>query len=445
MDGTHEAALARLSKLLDLDPFELNAEYVSFLPLALKEFTNRDVSNFDAWRNALTQPRRAKEGRTPGATLRQVIIRYGAWGFSTSGVERAFSDAQRIAGLSRTQLSMSLTSDEMVLVNSSLTAKEMTEVTIEAQAAWAVVYGDERRGSKTRLDAGKPKPQDAGGKSSETGFIKQRRAAVHELASTRKAVAFDEIQVPDGYWTEKHDKEVKFQTSKARDRELAALEDGGLLDDEVRPDMKDDLLGFQIKRADNHFKREAMASKHSLKPMRKSLHLDGLNVFLATSLDDRQSLECFCRQKGARVVADKAIAELFIIPDVSAPSPQTRCCCILGGHTVADNQFLLSAGKKGCAVEYKRSLKCQRIIYFSDGFLAGHPAMADLILQKMDGAGSNWRLSTSFASDKLRANLFVCFIALSERGHRRFSEVKNKLTLRDALIWLAAVRNATVA
>jgi hypothetical protein len=45
MDGTREAALARLSKLLDLDPFELNAAYVCFLPLALKEFTNRKVSN----------------------------------------------------------------------------------------------------------------------------------------------------------------------------------------------------------------------------------------------------------------------------------------------------------------------------------------------------------------------------------------------------------------
>jgi hypothetical protein len=69
------------------------------------------------------------------------------------------------------------------------------------------------------------------------GFIKQRRAAVHELASTRKAVAFDDTHVPDGCWTEKRDKEEKVQTSKARDREFSALEDGGLLDEEVRPDI----------------------------------------------------------------------------------------------------------------------------------------------------------------------------------------------------------------
>jgi hypothetical protein len=446
-DG-HLESLARLGQLLDVDVEKLRDDYTRFLPLALAEVSNRDVSNFEAWQSALTKPRRNRDKDNAGAALRQVMIRYGAWGFSTSGVERTFSDAQRLAGLNRADMSDSLTADEILLVNSTLTAAEMTQVLVDAQAQWAVVYGDARQGRfNSRLTSGKPPPLK---QNSEAAFTKGRRAAVQEQANSRVAVQSEDIQVPVACLTAKPEKEIVFQSAKLQASRLAALEGGALLADEVGPQMHDELLTLQINRAGNDLKREAASANHSLKPTRVSFELNGLRVFLAARLEERDVLERHCRQERARVVADKAAANVFVVPDVSAPSLRTLWCCILGGHTVADSRYLLSTGKKGSSVIYKKSLSVKRVAFISDEFLTSNPGVAEIIVTKAGDAGGKWKLVASQAEfleayeRNGQANMFIAFVSRREQRHQIFRHVKTKLTAADAVMWLTNIQSSSL-
>ena len=116
--------LLKLARILKLDVNKLQDQFFDHLPIAQYEYdtTTPACTPFVAWKMALT---RATEGHHatrrnhPIDELLQVCIRAGAWGMSTSGVERTFGLAGASLTSQRAPLSESHRRDDCFLLSTS--------------------------------------------------------------------------------------------------------------------------------------------------------------------------------------------------------------------------------------------------------------------------------------------------------------------------------------
>ncbi len=92
--------LERLSKFLGLEFHQLKAELEDHRPIAQRFFDSGNVTIMDAWASAVTstQENNRKRHQHPAKALSELLMRYAAYGGSTSGVERLFSTSHRSSG-----------------------------------------------------------------------------------------------------------------------------------------------------------------------------------------------------------------------------------------------------------------------------------------------------------------------------------------------------------
>ena len=87
-----EKSVARLALLLHLDKEKLSEQLRDHRPMARRHVL-KGTSNFDAWKTAVLRTQASSWGRAhhPVDQLKQVLVAYGCFGGSSSGVEQGFS------------------------------------------------------------------------------------------------------------------------------------------------------------------------------------------------------------------------------------------------------------------------------------------------------------------------------------------------------------------
>jgi len=150
----------RISNLFGLNKEHFIAEYEDHKPMAQRFYDNGGVTTMQAWALAVQGTQKSKRCREihPATALIPALARFGAYGGSTSGVERLFAATHRASGLYRADLSEDVIDDELHLL-CDMDDKENDGLALDAQRVWATFYGKARETAQRapRIDAGIPK------------------------------------------------------------------------------------------------------------------------------------------------------------------------------------------------------------------------------------------------------------------------------------------------
>jgi len=166
--------IQKLSQLLGLNEETLQDQFFDHFPIAQHEFDQNNCTAFVAWRAAVDRVRKggvvAKKLKAhPVDSLVRVLLRAGAWGVSTSGVEQQFSAIRAVMTSDRSKLGDDHYTDEVFIIStrgqSTADDKELVEI---AARVWVQVFGAPRRpATETRR-----MPSKAKGASPPAGSLK---------------------------------------------------------------------------------------------------------------------------------------------------------------------------------------------------------------------------------------------------------------------------------
>ena len=155
--------LAKIAQMLSLDANLLTAQFFDNLPTALFAFgRNGNGDSLAAWREAvdatdLSWRRRGRQDAERTDVLRSALLRAGAWGASTSCVERLFGLLLKTQPKERNCMEEGFVRDELFL----LASKQMDSPTdpralsMAAPTVWVKVYGIPRETANNKTRGGR--------------------------------------------------------------------------------------------------------------------------------------------------------------------------------------------------------------------------------------------------------------------------------------------------
>ena len=133
-------------------------EFEEHQPIAKRIYDAGGVSVFEAWVQAVrrTQEGQKRRDRYPVDNLRSLLFRSGAYGGSTSGVERLFAATKGSAGIFRADLSHQLINDELHLLSDKNPTNDKQMIS-KAREIWVQLYHNARDTTNRpeRLNTGK--------------------------------------------------------------------------------------------------------------------------------------------------------------------------------------------------------------------------------------------------------------------------------------------------
>jgi hypothetical protein len=150
--------LRSLAGCLRLDAVQLESQMADHQSLAEKLFISKKLTVLAAWREALlvTQRSLSVSKKHPCDELRHALMRLGAWGGSTGGVERLFSEG-KAAGMHGRSGNINLYIDELYLI-SDKDETLIEELVTTARGIWVRMFGLARTGERfMRADCNKRK------------------------------------------------------------------------------------------------------------------------------------------------------------------------------------------------------------------------------------------------------------------------------------------------
>ena len=120
-----------------MDGHALLGQLQGHASLAQTIYVSKKTDTVGAWREALNLTQRSPKleirAKHPCAELQRALIRYGAWGGSTGGVERTFSVGKNINGISGRGCNQGLYEDELQ-INASQSEALVPKVCEKAQS-----------------------------------------------------------------------------------------------------------------------------------------------------------------------------------------------------------------------------------------------------------------------------------------------------------------------
>jgi len=363
------------------------------------------MSTFDAWARAVAMTQRDKRKREihPAQSLIAVLARFGAYGGSTSGVERLFSTSHRSSGICRADLSEACIDDELQLM-CDVNEKETSILVEEARRIWVKIYGAERQTTARppRLDVGKRSFADVKNKLKLAGWITRRRAHVDALvASKRPRVSLrDDLKnkvVGQLHWSEQQHKEQRFQENKRLVRFIESLEQGYSLPSEDTPGNKKALALWR-----EHEHKVACnytVNKKRLQRLRadKVPGLGTRKLFVENGCDvgNEVDFKRILRTHGLTRVHDRIAAEVFLVSDIHNPGQRICWCALLSGCMLCTLSYLKAGGHSGTSMAFHAALTTKRHVWCSDAFIAKHPEVHKILVAKMHSPGSRWNMIES--------------------------------------------------
>lgn len=447
-----KTSIFRLAQVLKIDPEIAYSEFFEILPLAVQRW-RQSPDNFEAWKAALLQHRIHAARPGFGKVLKKLVIRVGAWGLSTSGVEQSFARQRRTTqGLHRADMSEDHVNIDAVIM--SKTTSDICPFSTDddkdrflhlARRAWSKLYGNARPPLKfRRRDLGRANPKKAGKRrcKSEASWIQSRRAEVKSGTDSAKVV---KRTSGDAFWSEKHEKEADFQKKKLRANEIAAFGSNQLLPDEIEDGMAEEKEASDLREARRHLDREKDQAKHSLQRVPHAPSealLRGKTVFVDSSCSERAEVLAKLSTAGlARITSVRTEADLFVVPSVASPGVLNQWALALGGHMACTPQYIISGMSSGVALSFKPALASVRKFCMTEHFVEQDGPIAAVIALKVTARNSKWKPLTedqileqhSRAKQQVRSQ-FLLFYTSHDEASGRFSAIKNKFRADTALL-----------
>jgi hypothetical protein len=404
-----ELHLAKLASFLNLDKDALQAEFLDHRPVALHIFNTHSVSQFTAWRMAVESvtkgPRKARKMQAhPVSVLVQLLVRDGAMGASSSGVERLFSLVKGAHGTQRADLDPQTVLDEMTLLSCrGQSVEESLALAARAARVWREVYRTTRLGTEHARHATGAKRQ-ADDTGTLSGWVKRRRRAVSTAVDVLSAHgvldarAGTEQVVGNSGWTEMHEKELNFQRSKRRLRAIDAMEENALVECELRQEfgsIQSAHLALNEHRAAAQ-KREAnykqLQRKKQVALASPTLpEMNGKNIFIDAGVRmNKDLLDQSLQKHQLRVCSLREHAGVFLLNDPSKPGQRCLWNAMLGGGVLMSPSFFATG--TGPLITYKKAMSTKRVVFITDQFTVDHPRLLAIMTARLRETSCKWRL-----------------------------------------------------
>ena len=430
--------IERFCKFLKLDYQELVVEFEQHQPIAKRIYDTGGGTVFQAWQSAITrtQADSKKRARYPVDNLRALLFRFGAYGGSTSGVERLFSASKGAAGIFRADLSHQHINDELQLLNDK-NPKGDQDLISKARAVWIQLYGASRNcvGRPARLHTGKPLKRCASDKEKPSlcKWLKRRREEVHSLiASKKRKLTIQSAPAPEvvgiGGWTADHAKEKAFQNDKRMDRFMQAIDEEYTVGAENSAGTKEALKlwkDYKAKKIVSYHADKIRAEKRDRSPTLDFKSMS--NVFVDRSVDfqgDDVKFTQALRRHSMKRTYNRLFADTFVVPNVTQLGQRIQWCTMLVGSCVCDLKCLISGGKTGSSVAFKAAVSSRRSVWCSDSFKEAHHEIHAILCHAVGLPHSNWRWVGRDALKHRRARTgeIVAFVSSVEQRHEDTSK-----------------------
>ncbi|CAE7313399.1 unnamed protein product [Symbiodinium sp. CCMP2592] len=384
---THRrTALRRIAAACRVSLQELMDEFSDHLPIAQHLAATQGLESWEAWREAVlrTQARPSVKQNHPADKLKAALCRFGAMNCSTSGIEQLFSQIMKQTGHSRSNLSDESLFAEVKIFSDAKNSETHPSLVRGAQAVWTAWFGAERQTTRQRVDAGKPKQQQAG---SESAWLCERRKV--------PAVLVDVDRVADTAWAaaeERFDQpmfqELEFQRLK-RYRNLAnAFLAQAVTEEDVPEELIEVAQYFAEADAHNETARKAKRQKlHSIMAPTPP-RLQSSRIWLECHDEWLNQVPAGLAQN---VVAEMHEATLFVVANANRIPPAVHWSAMMRGYDVVNLQFLSSSGAAGVAFNFDPSFSIRRSVLVSEEFWAAEPELAAVVELAMAAPNSKWR------------------------------------------------------
>jgi hypothetical protein len=327
---------------------------------------------------ATTRRRQTFKVDALAALLQRFVVAPG----STAGIEQNFSMFKRSLG-QQWQGSELAEERRLVLQLASAAAPEMdTKLLAAARVIWATTFGAPRTSNAAqRLPARRQLQQHL---RTAAAWLRLRRQHVGDKAVAAIPTRDHAIEaVADSVWTERHDKEVRFQKKARVETHQAAVQQGVIGQDTLGPGAEQQMTDYRQKVLDREAelvaKQSAMARKR-LPPQMPDLR--GRRIFVddsakATLNQTPAQWALARRQLELVVVDDRAVASVFCVLTPSQPGDRVGTVAAQTGGVICTPEMLLSGS--GVAMKLHCALSWPRHIFLSTGCHDRHRGIVDLL------------------------------------------------------------------
>ena len=251
-----------------------------------------------------------------------------------------------------------------------------------AQQLWSEYFGECRSSpAKPRLDKGCMRKGMAVG--SEVAWLRKRRKLVCDSAAS--AVHRDpDAGMIDECWSDRHQKEADFNSTKELKHKVAAYHQQALLPHEIT----DGFLAFKsnmeekVRRRDHDrvLEQKRKARGDATRPFDLTSLPRGTHVFLEPNIvktkNLTENLKTNIVARGLCVAESRWNARLFVVADPASPDEYTGVICSLLGCTLVTPAKFLA--KYGPEINFKPPQKYRRI-FMSENFRARHKQLVMVI------------------------------------------------------------------
>ncbi len=404
-DDVDNASVRRLAKAFGVSAEALAAQLRDHRRMAIAGF-KQGAGTFAAWKQAVqrTQSRASLKQLHPVDALLPVLIRYGTFKGSTSGVEQVNGACRRLL-CHRTHAEDSVQC-RIVKVAVSKGVPDSDVIVGVAQEKWAKYFGLARQPRGRRLDLGKPRRSATGrqpeacsvtgrqpearsvtgrqpealqrrGLPTEKGFLQARRQDLGTATEARKpeAAAAD----TRGSWEEGHSREELYQRRKRFTRKFSAMQQGMLLDEELTEGFQRNAAKFAKTQTAEDRRRGTAETRLAARVAPSGLTFadcQNKSVYMQRVPAQPADLERLLRTH-AHVVNDRGLADIFLVPNVASPSDHIHWHAVLRGCHLMSHQVVLQG--KGPAIKFEAANQKPRWLFLSRRFKTQHPQICTII------------------------------------------------------------------
>ena len=467
---TQTAKLAKIAQMLNLDADELTIQFFDNLPSALWAFERGGVGDsLAAWREAVDARdqscrRLGRRRASQTGVLRSALLRAGAWGASTSCVERLFGLLLKAQPKERNCMDEGFVRDELFLLASKQldSPADHKALSQAAPAVWASAYCPPRGAARNET---RRRRRRLGGRAPRPGTWKARKQkrraevtrAVEEARGSGELAADAPAPLVDVH-ADTFDiaEEALFQRRKRFKRALDSMRENSLTPAEQIVEFGSVEGAQQVLAASTYLSKKSVG-EHFRKSQRKKASRSRAEPAAAALRGKRVHVDsAVARAVGRRAALDEALgavgaaaeparetADAFLVPDVARPGQRVLLNAGLAGGIVLSLPSLITG--VGPRVSYRRALETRRVVWFSDAFQHSHPTLMGIFWARLAGARQNrWAVVPGLEDfcDRARRNarkrMFLGFVTKREVGDHAL-RVATVLTSETLLPFLATV------
>ena len=394
-----EDALAKLSKVFEVDLQDLKTQYVSVLPTAQAIQKTAGLENRQAWAQALTRLRAtsALKKKYPAEALTQVVAAYVAFTASSSGCEQMFSGLKR----SPAELASSrLDTDKRLAVVVGGDAQFDEMVVAKARELYGTLLRSGRARSTTRaalIDRGRAGPARP---DSHRAWLRTRKEAVDKAAQEDQDLRTPQRR-PVLALTESVQKEANKQEALSKKRKAEAFLEGTLLEkevtDEVRTAAQKKIALDQAndKQRNKNCARILQTVEMTQTKQTQAWALCNLPqpALLTQTGNEANSLQRALKQAGvSTVVQDMREAKLLVVDHVQAMTRTQRLLSAVMGCVVLSASILRGAG--GVKLTFHAGVEQRVRLFLTDAFKRENAALT-LVVREAVARRLGWTAVTS--------------------------------------------------